>query len=194
MTRFFLIMFCGLVFPQVAGAAAQEGRASPMVQVDVIVEMDAINESLRSTSHSIEQISDSIRLMAESGELDPDQQQKLSRILDNLDQVVQTTSDSVNALPSLVQRLRSALVSQSREILSDVKFWSIVIIAALFLLVIAIAVGLYLLVLRPLQQNILSTIDNVAKIAQALEDTSRALETNNSIQQELLKLGESRSR
>ena len=73
-------------------------------------------------------------------------------------------------------------------------FWSIVIIAALFTLVIAIAVGLYFLVLRPLQQNILGTIANVAKIAQALEDTSRALETNNTIQQELLKLGEARSR
>ena len=194
MTRFVLIMCCGLVFPQVAGAAAEEGHASPMVQVDVIVEMDAINESLRSTSHSIQQISESIQLMAESGELDPDQQQKLSRILDNLDQVMQTTSDSMNALPSLVQRLRTALVAQSSEILHDVKFWSILIIAALFTLVIAIAVGLYFLVLRPLQQNILSTIANVAKIAQALEDTSRALETNNTIQQELLKLEEARSR
>ncbi|MGD2130069.1 MAG: hypothetical protein PVJ33_15030 [Lysobacterales bacterium] len=194
MTRLLLIMFCGLVFPQVAGAVAEEGRASPMVQVDVIVEMDAINESLRSTSHSIQQISESIQLMAESGELDPDQQQKLSRILDNLDQVMRTTSDSVNALPSLVQRLRTAIVAQSSEILSDVKFWSIIIISGLFILVIAIGVGLYVLVLRPLQQNILSTIDNVAKIAQALEDTSRALETNNTIQQELLKLGEARSR
>ena len=193
MSRFLLLVLCGLMSPQVTEATAQEGRTAPMVQVDVIVELEAINESLRSTSESIGQISESIRLMAESGELDPDQQEQLSRVLGNLDRLMQTTGESVNALPSLVERLRTAVVSQSSEILGDFKFWSAIIIAALFTLLILIGVGFYVLVLRPLQKNILNTIATVSKMATALEDTSRALEANNAIQRKLLDLAEERA-
>jgi hypothetical protein len=185
MPGFLLLVGCGLILTQAADAA-QEERIAPMVQVDVIVELDAVNESLRSTSHSIGEISESIRLIAESGQLSPDEQEQLARVLENLDRIVETSADSVNALPALVQRLRTSVVSQSNEILDDLKFWSVVIIVALFAVLILMGVGFYFLVLRPLQDNILSTIANVSKIASALEDTSKALEANNAIQRKLL--------
>jgi hypothetical protein len=185
MPRFLLLLGCGLLFAQVADAEREE-RNAPMVQVDVIVELDAVNESLRSTSDSIGEISETLRLMAESGELSPAREEQLSRVLENLDSLVQTSTDSVNALPSLVQRLRTSLVSQSTEILDNLKLWSAIIIGALFALLILLAIGFYFLVLRPLQKTILSTFADVSKIASALEDTSRALETNNAIQRKLL--------
>ena len=185
MPRLLLLVGCWLLFAQAADAA-QEEHIAPMVQVDVIVELDAVNESLRSTSDSIGEISESLRLMAESGELSPAREEQLSRVLENLDSLVHTSTDSVNALPSLVQRLRTSVVSQSKEILDDFKFWSAIIIGALFTLLILLAIGFYFLVLRPLQKTILSTFADVSKIAAALEDTARALETNNAIQSKLL--------
>jgi predicted unusual protein kinase regulating ubiquinone biosynthesis (AarF/ABC1/UbiB family) len=185
MLRSLLLLGCGLLLARAADAA-QEQRIAPLVQVDVIVELDAVNESLRSTSHSIGEISESIRLMAESGQLSPDEQEQLSRVLENLDTLVETSADSVNALPSLVQRLRTSVLAHGNELLDDLKLWSVIIIFALFALLILMGVGFYFLVLRPLQDNILSTIANVSKIASALEDTSKALEANNAIQRKLL--------
>jgi hypothetical protein len=163
MPRLLLLVGCWLLFAQAADAA-QEEHIAPMVQVDVIVELDAVNESLRSTSDSIGEISESLRLMAESGELSPAREEQLSRVLENLDSLVQTSTDSVNALPSLVQRLRTSVVSQSKEILDDFKFWSAIIIGALFTLLILLAIGFYFLVLRPLQKTILSTFADVSKL------------------------------
>lgn len=167
------------------GSTGEESAPQPLIQVNVSVEMDAINES-------INDISKSLRLIAETGELDPDQQQLLLRVMENLDRLLETTSDSVDALPALVQKAHDALVTESDEVLGDLKFWSVTIIVALFTVLILAIVGLYFFVLRPLRQKILDATANISKMAEALENTSKSLETSNTIQGNLLKLSEKR--
>ena len=185
-------MLFGLMSLPAIGSTGEESEPRPLIQVNVSIEMDAISESLRSTSESIDDISKSFQLIAESGQLDPDQQQHLLRIMENLDLLLETTSDSVDALPELVQQARDALVAESDEVLGDLKFWSVTIIVALFTVLILAIVGLYFFVLRPLQQKILDATANISKMAEALENTSKSLETSNTIQRKLLKLNETR--
>jgi len=186
-------MLFGLMSLPAIGSTGEESEPRPLIQVNVSVEMDAISESLRSTSESIDDISESFRLITESGQLDPDQQQHLLRIMENLDLLLETTSDSVDALPELVQQARDVLVAESDEVLGDLKFWSVTIIVALFTVLILAIVGLYFFVLRPLQQKILDATANISKMAEAMENTSKSLETSNTIQGKLLKLKELRN-
>lgn len=192
MAKFVLIVLYGLMSLPAVGSTGEEREPRPLIQVNVSVEMDAINESLKLTSESIDDISDSFQLIAESGQLDPDQQQHLLRIMENLDQLLEITSESVDALPTLVQKARDALVAQSTEVLGNLKFWSIAIIVALFTVLILAIIGLYLGVLRPLRDDIVGATANVSRMVDALESTSESLETGNTIQRKLLQLSETR--
>ena len=178
--------------PVVATSSEEEDEPRPLVQVHVSVDMDAVNASLAATSESIGEISDSFRLMAETGQLDPDQQQQLTEIMQNLDQLLDATSASLDALPSLVQRSRDALVAQGDEFFSEFKFWTITFIVVLLATVIITVFGLYHFALRPLRESLTETAGNISDMVKALESTSKSLETNNQILRELLEADKSK--
>ena len=183
-----------LGWTSLGAATGDEDQPRPLVQVHVSVDMDAINASLASTSESIGEISDSFQLMAKNGQLDPDQQKQLTEIMQNLDQLLEATNASVDALPSLVQRSRDALVAQGDEFFSEFKFWTITLIVVLLATVIIAVFGLYHFVLRPLRDSLTETAANISDMAKALESTSASLETNNQILRQLLESKDSKQK
>lgn len=190
MRRLFLILLWGLTSIPALGSNPQEPQQRPLVQVNVSFEMDAINESLRTTSESINEISDSFRLIAEGGQLDLEKQQQLVQIMENVDHLVEATRTSVDALPVLVNRSRDALAAQVMEFLGDLKFWSITILVGLCLALIIAIICFYYFVLRPMQRTLLEVTGNISNMAKAMENTSKSLEISNQTQRELLKLSE----
>lgn len=189
MPRQLLILLCVLVSAPALGSDREYGEQRPLVQVNVSFEMDAINESLSATSESISDISDSFRVIAEGGQLDPEQQQHLVQIMENLDHLVDATRTSTDALPSLVNRTRDTLVAQGTEFLGDLKFWSITILIILCVALVIAIICFYYFVLRPMQRTLLEVTGNISNMAKAMENTSKSLEISNQTQRELLQLG-----
>ena len=99
MLRLSFFLVCLLMAHPVLGSEQENGEQRPLVQVNVSFEMDAINESLRATSESIGEISESFTVIAEGGQLDPEQQQKLVQIMESLDHLIEVTQDPIQHPP-----------------------------------------------------------------------------------------------
>jgi hypothetical protein len=186
-----LFILLGALLTFSASASSQdESLQRPLIQVDVSVDMDAINESLKKTSESVSEISESFRLVAQGGQLNPEQQQHLVHVIENLDAMVEATRLSVDAMPSLVQRSRQSLSDQSTLFFQDLKFWSLSLLALLCAALIAAIICFYYFVLRPLQRTAMDVTANISDMAKAMENTSRSLEISSETQRELLKLSQ----
>jgi len=188
MSRLSFFLMCFLMVLPVLGSEQASRDERPLVQVNVSFEMDAINESLRATSESIGDISESFTVIAEGGQLDPEQQQKLVQIMESLDHLVEVTRTSVDALPTLVERSRGALAEQGSRFLRDLKFWAIILLVVLGAALILAIIGFYYLVLRPMRHTLLEVTGNISDMARAMENTSKSLEISSETQRELLKL------
>jgi len=188
MSRLLTILLCGLISLPVLASEQEISQQRPLLQVDVFVEMEAINESLDEASRSIGEISNAFRVVAEGGQLDAEQQQQLVAILENLDHVVEATRASVDALPELVRNSRQTVTDQVNGFFSSLKFWSIAILIILGIVLIAAIICFYYFVLQPLKSTLLEATGNIANMAKAMENTSRSLEVSNQTHREMLKL------
>ena len=192
MSRLLVFLLCSLVsLPAIAAeqeAAQENGQQRPLVQVDISFEMDAINEALQKTSVSVDEISKSFRVLAESGQLDQGQQQHLANIMDNLDHVVGATRTSMDALPALIDRSRQTLATQLNEFFDSLKFWTIIILVLLGVALIIAAACFYYFAVRPLQNLLFEVTGNIRDMAKTLENSAKSLEISNQVQLEFLKL------
>ena len=192
MSRLLVFLLCSLVsLPAIAAeqeAAQENGQQRPLVQVDISFEMNAINEALQKTSVSVDEISRSFRVLAESGQLDQGQQQHLANIMDNLDHVVGATRTSMDALPALVDRSRQTLATQLNEFFDSLKFWTIIILVLFGVALIIAAACFYYFAVRPLQNLLFEVTGNIRDMAKTLENSAKSLEISNQVQLEFLKL------
>jgi hypothetical protein len=169
-------------------SVSEETERSPLVTVNMSVNMESIDESLRGISESFAQIADSLDRLAKNERLEPEQAQQLQNIMANLDYLVTATQHSVDALPMAVQRSREALGANAEQMVGDIKFWFLVSVAAFIMLLALALAGFYWFVLRPLQHTALEAMGNISGMAKAMENTSKSLEIVNQTHQEIVKL------
>lgn len=167
---------------------SEEADRSPLVTVNMSVNMESIDASLRGISESFAQIAGSLDQLAMSGRLEPEQAQQLENIMANVDYLVTATRQSVDALPVAVQRSREALGANAGQLVSDIKFWFLVAVAAIILVLVVALATFYWFVLRPLQSTVLEAVGNISGMAKAMENTSKSLEIVNQTHQEIVEL------
>ena len=190
MPRYILTLLFCLVSIQVLAAEQTGAEPAPLVHVDVIVELDAINQALTSTSESLEEISESFVIIAEGGQLGEEQQQQLVTIMDNMNQLVAVTRESVDAMPALVERSRTSLVSQGDRFMGDLKFWIVLILVVVILALAVAAFCFYHFVIRPVHNTLQQLGADFSNITKSMENTSKSLETSNKNQNDLIKLAQ----
>ena len=166
----------------------EEADQTPLVTVNMSVNMDSIDDSLRGISESFTQIAESLDQLAKGERLEPEQTQQLESIITNVDYLVTATRDSVEALPVAVQRSREALGANVEQIVGDIKFWFFVAVAAIIVVLVIALASFYWFVLRPLQSTVLEAVGNISGMARARENTSKSLEIINQTHQEIVKL------
>lgn len=166
----------------------EEADQTPLVTVNMSVNMDSIDDSLRGISESFTQIAESLDQLAKGERLEPEQTQQLESIITNVDYLVTATRDSVEALPVAVQRSREALGANVEQIVGDIKFWFFVAVAAIIVVLVIALASFYWFVLRPLQSTVLEAVGNISGMARAMENTSKSLEIINQTHQEIVKL------
>ena len=169
-------------------SVSEEAGRSPLVTVNMSVNMDSIDESLREISEAFAQIAESLDQLAKSGQLEPEQVQQLENIVDNVDYLMTATRDSLDALPEVVQRSRESLGANAEQMFGDIKFWFLVGVAALIVVLAVALASFYWFVLRPLQNTVLEAVRNVSGMAKAMENTSKSLEIINQTHQEIVRL------
>lgn len=190
MPRYILTLLFCLASIQVLAAEQTGAEPAPLVHVDVIVELDAINQALTSTSESLEEISESFVIIAEGGQLGEEQQQQLVTIMDNMNQLVAVTRESVDAMPALVERSRTSLVSQGNRFMGDLKFWIVLILVVVILALAVAAFSFYHFVIRPVHNTLQQLGADFSNITKSMENTSESLEISNKNQNELIKLAQ----
>jgi methyl-accepting chemotaxis protein len=158
------------------------------------VNMESIDASFRGISDSFAQIADSLDQLAKNGRLEPEQAQQLENIMANVDYLVNATRNSVDALPVAVQRSREVLGANAEQLVSDIKFWFLVAVAAIILVLVVALASFYWFVLRPLQSTVLEAVGDISGMAKAMENTSKSLEIINQTHQEIVKLSSENSR
>lgn len=166
----------------------EEADRPPLVTVNMSVNMESIDESLRGISESFADIAESLDQLARDGRLEPEQAQQVENIVDNVDYLVTATRHSVDALPAAVQRSREALGAHAEQMVGDIKFWFLVAVAAFIVVLTMALAGFYWFVLRPLQRTVLEAVRNISGMAKAMETTSKSLEIINQTHQEIVKL------
>jgi hypothetical protein len=173
---------------QSADDGEQRDTPRPLVAVEVNIELAEINRALRASSESFSEISESFRIIAEGGQLDPELQQQMQSVMDNMDRLVELSNSSVDALPSLVERSRQQVVEQGNRFFANLKFWSVVTLVLLGVILAVAAVCFYYFVLQPMQRTLLAVTGDIRDMARAMETTSKSLEVSSEVHRDLLKM------
>ncbi len=187
-TTFALILGLLSVFPSAVAQAPDEAGQRPMVQVDVTVQMEAIERSLGEIQQTVERMAGAMEEIAATGELSDEQKTHLDSIMSNLDHVMKVTSRSVDALPTAVQRSRESLRTGADELVSDIKLWFFIMAGVVAIVLVVVLLAFYRFTLKPLQTTVLKAVGLISEMAQAMANTSRSLEVINETHREVLKL------
>ncbi|GAK86089.1 hypothetical protein JCM19238_3679 [Vibrio ponticus] len=153
-------------------------QESALVQVNVSLELDGIERSLDATKDSLNQIGMALEKISTSDNLTEQQKQVLGHTLDNLDQLVLLSRQSMEQLPSAFNQTSQKLVTTSQYFMDDLQHKVIMIALVIGLLLIIALVAIYWFVLRPLQHGLVNATTNITAMAKAIQITAQALESS----------------
>jgi hypothetical protein len=171
-----------------ADDSGEQDAPRPLVAVEVNIELDEINRALATTSESFTHISESFRIIAEGGQLDPELQQQMQAMMQNMDRLVELSNSSVDALPALVERSRQQVAEQGNRFFASLKFWSVVTLVLLGVILSVAVICFYYFVLRPMQNMLLAVTGDIRDMARAMETTSKSLEVSSEVHRDLLRM------
>ena len=175
--------------PFAALPADESGNGQrPLFEVYVSFEMSAIEQSVERTSQSIDEISVSLRQIAAGESLTEEQKEQLARSVDSINRLVEVSTRTAEALPSLVQSSREQLAANGQAFFDNLKFWFLVIMGIIVAALVVVIACLYWIVLRPMQETLLEAVRNIAGMAKSMETTARSLEISNQTHREILDL------
>lgn len=156
-------------------------NSEPFVNVNMMLELDGIEASVKHIQGSFSSISESLNLIATSDTLPAEQQELLTETVRNLNQLIAVSRDSVKALPVAKQVVQES----SESFFSNLKFNIMLVIAAIAAVIVATIVCIYLLILKPMQSTLVQATTNVADMAAAIKITAQALERSTDKQQQI---------
>ncbi|KJY82916.1 membrane protein [Vibrio galatheae] len=163
----------------------QQAQESAFIHVNMSLELDGIENALQDTRHSLDQIGGALDRIAQSDNLTPQQQSLLGDTIDNLNQLVHLSKDSLNSLPNAFEQSKQAISTQSQLFLDDLRLKVLITIGAIGLVVVLIIAAIAWFILRPMQSSLVSVTQNISSMARAIKVTAQALDSISSQQHEI---------
>nr|WP_228481361.1 hypothetical protein [Vibrio fluminensis] len=157
-----------------------------MVNINVSLELDGIERSLDATKDSLDQIGLALEKISSSDNLTDQQKQVLGHTLDNLDQLVLLSRESIEQLPTAFNQTSAKMISTSQNFMDDLQTKVIIVAVAIGLLLVVALAAIYWFVLRPLQQGLVKATTNISSMAKAIQVTAQALESSTAQQQVIM--------
>ncbi len=160
--------------------------SEPLVNINVSLELDGIERSLDATKDSLDQIGLALEKISSSDNLTDQQKQVLGHTLDNLDQLVLLSRESIEQLPTAFNQTSAKMISTSQNFMDDLQTKVIIVAVAIGLLLVVALAAIYWFVLRPLQQGLVKATTNISSMAKAIQVTAQALESSTAQQQVIM--------
>ena len=174
-----LSLWVGLAF------AEQPQETDPFVSVNMTLELGGIEQAIQDTRQSLDTIGSALSDISKSENLSSEQQAILGDTIDNLNQLVVLSKQSVETLPKTFEQSKQALDTNSQRFLDDLRFQALLIIAAVGVVIIAIIGAIFWFVLRPMQSTLVETTKNISSMAGAIKSTAEALDAISNQQQDI---------
>lgn len=167
-------------------ASEAEQEQTPLINVDMTLDLDGMEKYAQDASESLEVISQSLQAIVNNPNLSEDQQQALNQTVESINKLASSTKTSLNQLPQALDQSRLAFKQTSQMLLDDIQTKIIIALAAVIAVIIIALTAIYLLILKPMQQTLVKATNNISSMAQSIQITAEALKYSTEKQQQIM--------
>lgn len=168
-----------------------QAQGDAFIKVNMTLELDGIETAIQDTRQSLDQIGVALNNISQTESFNEDQQQLLADTVDNLNQLVVLSKQSVASLPEAFEHSREAVATESQRFLDDLHAQVLMVVAAIGLVIVLIIAAIAWLILKPMQEALVRATQNISSMAGAIKITAQALDSISNQQQEIAKRLES---
>lgn len=165
----------------------EEARENAFINVNMTLELDGIEGAIQDTRQSLDQVGVALNSIAQSGNLNDEQQQLLTDTVDNLNQLVVLSNQSLAAMPGAFEHSRQTFATESERFLNDLRSQILLVIGVIGLVIVLVIAAIAWLILRPMQETLVRATQNISSMAGAIKTTAQALDSISNQQQEIAK-------
>ncbi|MEH0759547.1 hypothetical protein H4F20_07615 [Vibrio sp. 16] len=176
-------VWSSLLFAEVV----KEETAESFIKVNMTLELDGVERSIDQTRESLDQIGVALGQIAQSDNLNADQQRMLGDTIENLNQLLHLSKASVESLPQAFERSKQTISDESKVFMDDLRFKVLLVVAAIGLVVVLVIAAIGWFILRPMQSSLVAVTQNIASMAGAIKTTADALDSISNQQGEIAK-------
>ncbi|CAK1799268.1 GTP-binding protein [Vibrio crassostreae] len=167
-------------------ASEAEQEQTPLINVDMTLDLDGMEKYAQDASESLEVISQSLQAIVNNPNLSEDQQQALNQTVESINKLASSTKTSLNQLPQVLDQSRVAFKQTSQTLIDDIQTKIIIALVAVVGVIIIALTAIYLLILKPMQQTLVKATNNISSMAQSIQITAEALKYSTEKQQKIM--------
>lgn len=176
------------MFASVSFANTEEQITQPLVSINATVDIKGLEQSAEQGAQAMQKMANSLELIAKNRNLTPEQQEHIYQTIENINNLVDISSNSLRTLPTFLKQSKETLSESSSQFFDDLTFKVILLLSLVVLALVAIIACFYWFILRPLQNTLLQTTTNISTMAKAIENSALSLEMTNKNHDNILHL------
>lgn len=174
-----IVSFSGL-------ASEKEATETPLINVDMTLDLDGMERYAQDASQSLEVISQSLQAIVNNPNLSDEQQLAINQTVESINKLADTTKTSLKQLPQALDQSRVAFKQTSQTLIDDIQTKIIIALVAVVGVIIIALTAIYLLILKPMQQTLVKATNNISSMAQSIQITAEALKYSTEKQQKIM--------
>ncbi|MFM2606251.1 GTP-binding protein [Vibrio chagasii] len=176
-----------LIMVSFSGFASEaDTTETPLINVDMTLDLDGMEKYAQDASESLEVISQSLQAIVNNPNLSDEQQLALNQTVESINKLADTTKTSLHQLPQALDQSRVAFKQTSQTLLNDIQTKIIIALVAVVGVIIIALTAIYLLILKPMQQTLVRATKNISSMAQSIQITAEALKYSTEKQQQIM--------
>jgi hypothetical protein len=176
-----------LIMVSFSGFASEtDTTETPLINVDMTLDLDGMEKYAQDASESLEVISQSLQAIVNNPNLSDEQQLALNQTVESINKLADTTKTSLHQLPQALDQSRVAFKQTSQTLLDDIQTKIIIALVAVVGVIIIALTAIYLLILKPMQQTLVKATNNISSMAQSIQITAEALKYSTEKQQQIM--------
>lgn len=171
------VVFLMAVSHAVIAEPVEESNNNAFIHVNMTLELNGIENALQETRQSLDHIGGALDQIAQSDNLTPEQKNQLGDTIQNLNQLVHLSRDSVEALPSAFEHSKQAISNESRRFLDDLRFKVMLVLASVGFVVVLVVAAIGWFILKPMRTSLVTVTSNISSMAESIKTTAQALDS-----------------
>ncbi|KAB0482907.1 GTP-binding protein [Vibrio sp. IB15] len=176
-----------LIMVSFSGFASEaDTTETPLINVDMTLDLDGMEKYAQDASESLEVISQSLQAIVNNPNLSDEQQLALNQTVESINKLADTTKTSLKQLPQALDQSRAAFKQTSQTLIDDIQTKIIIALVAVVGVIIIALTAIYLLILKPMQQTLVKATNNISSMAQSIQITAEALKYSTEKQQQIM--------